>query len=86
MDKQWAEVSLWICTACDQWWLRYYYVVEAFSKSGRWYLGAITADQAAILTAEQAKDTLERLAWYYYGGSYYDGQIGKAAGDIFLYP
>src|SRR6266496_5674115 len=71
LDSHLAEVSVLICQECGQHWLRYFYEVEAFTGSGRWYLGAITPEQFATLTIEQAKAVLEGLGWYYYGGSYY---------------
>jgi hypothetical protein len=86
MDACFAEVSLLRCPRCGQAWLRYLYEVEAFSASGRWYLGAIPAVQAARLAPEDAKSTLEGLDWYFYGGSYFGGRSGKTAGPIFLNP
>ena len=86
LDSHLAEVSVLICQACGQQWLRYSYNVEAFTGSGRWYLGAITPEQVTSLTCEQAKGILEHLAWYYYGGSYYQGRIGRTSGAIVLHP
>jgi hypothetical protein len=86
MDTQLAEVSVLICQDCGQHWLRYFYEVEAFTGSGRWYVGAIAPEQFATLTVEQAKGVLENLSWYYYGGSYYEGRNGKTSGNIFLNP
>ena len=86
MDDNFAEVSLLICSVCGQRWLRYFYEVEAFTASGRWYLGAINAEQASLLRAEEAKATLEGLSWYFYGGSYYGGRSGRASGRIVLNP
>ena len=82
MDDNYAEVSLLVCAQCGQRWLRYFYENEAFTASGKWYMGAITAEQAARLTAESAKDTLESLSWYFYGGSFYDGRTGRTSGTI----
>ncbi len=82
MDSRFAEISLLVCPACGQLWLRYFYELEAFTASGRWYLGAISTEQAAHLTAEDAKFTLESLGWYFYGGSYYGGRSGRASGGI----
>ena len=84
MDDHYAEVSLLVCSSCGQRWLRYFYELEAFTASGRWYLGAITGEQAARMTAESAKATLESLNWYFYGGSYYWGKSGKTSGRIWL--
>lgn len=86
MDRRMAEVSVLTCPKCGQLWLRYFYEVEAFTGSGRWYLGPLTPEQSALLTPEQAKSVLESLDWYFYGGSYYRGQIGKSSGDLFLTP
>lgn len=83
-DEHYAEVSLLVCLECGKFWLKYFYEIEAFTASGRWYLGAVTAGQAAQLTAENAKATLEGLGWYFYGGSYYQGQTGKSSGVIGL--
>jgi len=82
MDKSYAEVTLLTCRECGQLWLRYHHEVEAFTASGRWYLGAITAQQASDLTWKNATATLESLSWYFYGGSYYDGRSGKASGTL----
>jgi hypothetical protein len=86
MDEHYAEITLLACPACGQLWLRYHFEIEAFTGSGRWYLGAIEATQATHLTAENAKRMLENLGWYFYGGSYYGGRSGKASGRIFLNP
>jgi len=82
MDEQYREVSILICTYCGQRWLRVHDEVEGFTASGRWCLGAITAEQASLLTAQNAKATLEGLPWYFYGGSYFDGRVGRASGTI----
>ena len=86
LDSRLAEVSVLSCQECGQHWLRYFYEVEAFTGSGRWYLGAITPEQFATLTVEQAKAILEGLGWYYYGGSYYQGRDGRSSGTITLIP
>jgi hypothetical protein len=78
MDSKFAEISICACPRCGHLWLRYYYVVEAFSGSGRWYMGRVSAPVAA----DQARATLERLPWYFFGGSYFDGKIGKRAGPL----
>ncbi len=86
MEENFAEVSLLTCPLCGQKWLKFFYELEVFTASGRWYLGAIPSEQAMILTAENAKNTLEKLNWYFYGGSYFGGRIGKASGKINLTP
>lgn len=84
MDRHFAEVSVLVCRVCGQYWLRYFYELEAFTSSGSWYLGPITARQRLELTAETAKGLLEELDWYDYGGSYFHGQIGRTSGPIYL--
>jgi hypothetical protein len=86
MDSRMAEVSVLTCPDCGQLWLRYFYEAEAFTGSGRWYLGPITPDQRATLTPQTAKSVLESLGWYHYGGSYFGGRSGKTSGEITLTP
>jgi hypothetical protein len=86
MDRDFADVSILCCQTCKQHWLRYFYEIEAFTASGRWYLGAIRREQLSNLTADNAKSYLEKLDWYYYGGSYFGGRSGKSSGQIILYP
>lgn len=82
MDAMYAQVSVLICPLCRQHWLRYHYELEAFTASGRWFLGAITEQQAARADAHNAKATLEGLGWYFYGGSYYEGRSGRISGPL----
>lgn len=86
MDQFFATVTILVCKVCGQKWLQYYYEVEAFTASGRWYLGAISEDQASALTVKNAKDAFENLDWYFCGGSYFEGRTGKASGKILLNP
>jgi hypothetical protein len=86
MDERFAEVSLLACPCCNQFWLRYLYEVEAFTASGRWYLGPVAPEQASGLAVGDAKSTLEGLEWYFFGGSYYRGRGGKASGPLLLNP
>lgn len=86
MDDSYAEVSVLVCRVCGRHWLRYYYANEAFTASGRWYLGVISPAQLSDLTAVNAKSLLEGLGWYFYGGSFYDGRTGKASGAINSFP
>lgn len=86
MDNRFAEVSVLQCPDCSRHWLRYFFEVEALTGSGRWFLGAVTDEQAATLTAQTTRETLERLDGYFYGGSYFSGRGGKGSGRIFLNP
>lgn len=82
MDDAYATITLFKCPDCGQFWLKLLIEDEAFTASGRWYLGAITARQAARLAARDARSILEGLSWYFFGGSYYDGRTGKTSGPI----
>jgi len=79
MDARFGESSIWVCPNCGQHWLRIQYEEEAFTASGRWYLGAITAQQAQGLVAEDTANILEKLSWYFFGGSYFGGRTGKTS-------
>jgi hypothetical protein len=82
LDGDLAEISVEVCCDCGRHWLRYFHEVEAFTGSGRWYLGAISPGQLAELTVDRAREILEGLDWYYYGGSYYRGESGRMTGPI----
>jgi hypothetical protein len=81
MDSHFGEGMLLKCPLCGQMWLRYFYENEAFSRSGRWYLGPVPVP---VTDAKEVKSTLEGLEWYFFGGSYFDGQTGKSSGKIWL--
>jgi hypothetical protein len=81
MDSHFGEGTLLKCPRCGQLWLRYFYENEAFSRSGRWFLGPISGP---VSNPEEVKSTLERLEWYFFGGSYFDGRSGKSSGQIRL--
>ena len=84
MDAALAEVTLLYCRHCGRYWLRYFYENEAFSRSGRWYLGALPPAVLANVGLANAREALEELSWYFYGGSYFDGRWGKSSGKIRL--
>jgi hypothetical protein len=84
LDQNYGQITVLACQRCGQFWLKYFYENEGFTASGRWYLGAISPDQCSSLTLENAVSTLEKLGWYFVGGSYYRGQVSKDSGKIFL--
>lgn len=84
MDDHYAEASVLACRVCGRRWLRYFFENEAISRSGRWYLGHIPTAVALGITAPAAKRALEQAPYYFAGGSYYDGEIGRMAGKINL--
>ena len=75
-----GQVTLKRCRHCQRYWLHYFVEYEAFSKSGRYYMGLITPETAETLTPETAVDYLENLDWYLYGGSYF-GRMGRSTGQ-----
>jgi hypothetical protein len=83
-DVHFADISHMYCPECGRAWLRYLYELEAFTGSSRWYLGALTEEQLAALSSENARATFGRLEWYYYGGSYFNGLTGKTRGELVL--
>lgn len=85
-DKHYAEIALLSCPLCGRRWLRYFYEIEAFTSSGRWYLGLLNSEQTEQLTEENARSIMEQLDWYFFGGSYYQGKAGKTSGKISLNP
>ena len=86
MDARFAEVSVRICPTCGQPWLRYFQEVEAFTGSGRWFLGPITPTQAEEMTPAAAQAVLESLPWYFQGGTYFQGVEGRGSGPLPLTP
>jgi len=82
LDDRFGEATILHCPVCHQIWLRYHYENEAFAKSGRWFLGAISPSQLAGLSATNARAALEKLDWYFFGGSYFEGKSGKSSGMI----
>lgn len=85
MDAHYGEAALHLCPDCGRYWLHYFYEVEAFSGSGRWYFGILAPEQAETISAEEASSALEALEWYFYGGSYF-GKSGRSSGPINLFP
>ncbi len=83
VDFRYGEVEVWTCKQCKQPWLRYLYEQEAFSKSGRWFMGPIPDVLAGTLEGARAIDILTGLQWYFRGGSFYDGAVTKNKGAPF---
>jgi hypothetical protein len=81
-DRWYGEVSIQGCQQCGQNWLAYFFEHEAFTRSGQWYRGPISPQQAESLKAEDAVAILQGLEWYYCGGSYYGGGQRKKSGKL----
>ena len=81
-NGRFGEVTLRRCRRCGRLWLRYFVEYEAFSESGRYYMGLISSRRARRLKAEEAVAYLDSLPWHLYGGSYYYGHTGRARGRV----
>ena len=81
-NGRFAEVSIETCRHCGTKWLRYLVEYEAFSESGRWYRGRLTAEMEQALTPERAVAMLESLTWHFYGGSYFRTTGQKGVGPL----
>ncbi len=82
-DSHYAESSLKRCKLCGIVWLRYFHENEGFSRSGQWYCGAVTEEQARCATPETTADILAQLPdGYWCGGSFFDGRVHRSSGKI----
>lgn len=80
LESNFAEISIQKCTACGKLWLRYFYENEAFTGSARWFAGPLDPDLRP--TVDNARHMLESMAWYYCGGSYFDGKVLRGSGSL----
>ena len=84
-DFRGGEVALLTCKSCGQLWLRYFIDYNhPLIKTGRWFRGEISAQGIASISASNAVKYLEKVDWYFYGGTYFNtlGEIGS--GDLDL--
>ena len=84
-DRNEADVALRTCRHCGRVWLYYHYESEAFSRSGRWYRGLVSAQAAASVGPDDALKSLTKLDWYICGGSYFGG-VRRSSGAIIISP
>lgn len=82
MDERFGEVTVLRCLRCRRPWLRYHYENEAFSRSGRWFLGRIEPSEVDGISADVARSFFAQMPWYFFGGSYYDGREGRTSGPL----
>src|SRR5258706_16098319 len=78
-----AEVEIRVCRKCGTQWVHYFYEMEAFTASGRWYCGILNAELERGLRSETAADVLAAMPDYVCGGSYF-GSIRRSTGPLFL--
>jgi hypothetical protein len=74
-----ADVSVWHCKSCHQAWLHYFYEIEAFTGSGRWYMVALSDEEANSATADNAANLLFGKPWHIRGGSHFGTSGGRCA-------
>jgi len=72
------------CRLCGQHWLCVEHEEPAFSRSGEWYRLPFAAEQVGIVTEDNGLDLFEQGAWYWAGGSLYDGRVKKQSGKLKL--
>jgi hypothetical protein len=70
-DGRFADVTCDECLNCGCLWLHYFYKIEAFGNSGRWYRGLINLQQLSKINPENSINHLKSLDWHYAGGSYF---------------
>ena len=75
---RYGEVNIWQCLACGRLWLHYLLEQEAFTGSGRYFMGLISAEEAGCITPNEAFAYLNRLEWRLFGGSYF-GRKGRTS-------
>ncbi|HEX9987156.1 MAG TPA: hypothetical protein VGE45_01570 [Chloroflexia bacterium] len=81
-NGRYADVSMDVCRICGRNWLHYHFELEWQSRSGRWYRGLVAGEVVAQVSAHNAASVLEELPWYFAGGSYFGGNVHRAAGRL----
>lgn len=71
-DALGGEVSLQTCKTCGTSWLKYLLESPHHSRSSRWWRVRVPAERKAQLTAQNARDFIERQAEGFQGGSLFD--------------
>jgi hypothetical protein len=80
-EGRFADVTLVRCALCRRLWLRHFYEIEGFSRSGRWAEALIDDVTAATITPRGALKFIETRPFRVVGGSYYDGNIHRIASE-----
>ena len=83
---RYGRVTIEKCKHCNSLWLKYFVEYESFSKSGRWFRGQIDKENSKKITPENSVEYLRSLAWYLYGGSYFDHNGRKGSENIRVDP
>ena len=82
-NGRFADVSTRTCRKCGRRWLHYAVEYEAFSGSGRWYIGLLPEEMGTTrIKPENAAAVLEHLPWHIYGGSYFGTPGRRGTGPL----
>ncbi|NND82913.1 MAG: hypothetical protein HKN50_10840 [Gammaproteobacteria bacterium] len=84
-DPKFGEVSMDLCRSCDKLWLKYHIEWDGYSRSGRWYRGEVTPEQAEGITPQKAAELLKMAEWHFKGGSYYKSGGIRVQGGASLF-
>jgi hypothetical protein len=68
-DASGAEVSIDQCKKCGVRWVKYLIEEPHYSNSGRWWRARLSEP---VLKSEEAKQYIQKQAWCFIGGSYYN--------------
>jgi len=83
-NGRFGEVTIETCIKCSHLWLHYFYEIEAFEHSGKWYRGSINTEQLSKIKPENAVLYLKSLDWHFFGGSYFGIDGMKSTSNINL--
>lgn len=81
-DGRHGEVRIKTCKTRGSTWLHYFVEFEYRSNSGRWYRGSVSPESVENLNPAQAAEVLERLPWFFYGGSYFQSNGARGGGRV----
>jgi hypothetical protein len=79
-SNRFADVSVETCMECGATWLEYFW--EDHHDNGTRYRGLVASGVAREATANTAAALIEKLPWYWLGGTYFDGQTHRSSGPI----
>ena len=83
-NGRYGEVSIKKCMKCGKLWLDYHVEYEGYSGSGRWFRGLISENEASNIAPCSAVNFLEKLDWYFYGGSYFSSTGKMGSGKVMV--
>lgn len=81
-EGRFGEVTLLSCNICRNSWVQYFYEVEAYTASGRWYRAWVDPLFLPELNESNTLSYIENSRRYIYGGSYFDSTGEYGSGKI----